>query len=80
VWNLTSQPPAPPPQAAGDPAAGRGGGGGGRGGGGGGRGGGGGGGQPVQPGRYFAQLGKVTGGSATPIGPVQSFEVKPLIK
>ena len=67
AWNLTGDPPA---GAA--PDAGRGG----RGG----RGGGGGGGTPVAPGRYFAQLVKISGETATPIGTPQSFEVKPLIK
>ena len=81
AWNLTGEPPAPPPGA--DAAvAGRGGppgGGAGAGGGRGGRGGaGGGGGAPVPPGRYFATLIKVTGGTETAIGPTQSFAVIPL--
>jgi uncharacterized membrane protein YgcG len=81
AWNLTADPPPPPPPSAGDPAGGRGAGGGrGGGGGGGGRGGrgGGGGGPAVDPGRYFAQLVKIAGGTETPIGAVQSFEVRPL--
>jgi photosystem II stability/assembly factor-like uncharacterized protein len=77
AWNLTADPPAPPAGAAApDAQAGRGGGG--RGGGGGGRGGGGGGGATVSPGRYFAQLVRITGETATPLGTPQSFEVKPL--
>jgi hypothetical protein len=74
AWNLTGD---PPPAPAGAPEAGRGGFGGG-GGGRGGRGGGGGGGAPVQPGRYIATLGKMTGETVTPIGPSQAFVVIPL--
>ena len=80
AWNLTAD-PAPPAPSAGDQAGGRGAGGGGGGGGGGGRGGRGGGGPqgpPVEAGRYFAQLVKISGGTETPIGPTQSFEVRPL--
>ena len=51
----------------------------GRGGGGGGRGGGRGGGGPrVDPGRYTAQLVKVNGDQASPVGKAQSFQVMPL--
>ena len=73
TWNLTGEPPA----AAADARLRRaaevdGGGGGGRGGGGGGT--------PVAPGRYFAQLVKVSGETVTPLGTPQSFEVRPLLK
>ncbi len=75
AWNLAMDPPAPPAGAP-DPAAAAAGRGGRGGGGGGGRGGGGG--QAVTPGRYFAQLVKVSGDATTPIGTPQSFEVRPL--
>jgi len=93
AWNFASDPTPEQLKAAQDAAAqaaaggaaGRGGRGGapGGGGGGGGRGGGrGGGGGPtgpaVEPGRYFAQLVKVTGDTVTPVGGVQSFAVVPL--
>jgi hypothetical protein len=80
AWNLTADPAAPPP-SAGDQAGGRGAGAGRGGGGGGGRGGRGGGGPQgpaVDPGRYFAQMVKISGGTETPIGPAHSFEVRPL--
>jgi hypothetical protein len=84
AWNLNSDPTAEQIQQAQELAAraggaGRGGGGGG-GGGRGGRGGGGGGpqGPAVDPGRYFAQLVKITGDTVTPIGPLQGFNVVPL--
>ena len=35
---------------------------------------------PVAPGRYFAQLVKVSGETVTPLGTPQSFEVRPLLK
>ena len=73
-WNLTGAPPAPPaaaPGAPGAPPAGR------AGGGGGGRGGGGGG-AAVPQGRYTATIGKVVGGTFTPIGSGQAFYVVPL--
>ena len=89
AWNFASDPTPQQlkeaqdaaAQAAAGGAAGRGGRGGG--GGGGGRGGGrGGGGGPtgpaVEPGRYFAQLVKVTGDTVTPVGGVQGFAVVPL--
>jgi hypothetical protein len=66
AWNLRGDPPAQPPQAAGEPGA--------RGGGFGGRGGG-----PqgpvVEPGRYRATLGRMTGDTITPIGPSRIFAV-----
>ena len=74
AWNLTSDPLRRADAAA---AGGRGGRGGGGGGAAGGRGGGGGG-AAVAPGRYFAQLVKITSETATPLGTPQSFEVKPL--
>ncbi len=65
LWNLRADPPAAPA------------GGGGRAGGGGfgGRGGGGGFGPLVEPGTYHAQLGKKTGDTVTPVGPMQTFRV-----
>jgi hypothetical protein len=79
AWNLRSAPTSFQ-QVSGDPAGGRGdvlvGG---RGGGRGGRGGGGGGGGEAVPvGRYSAQLVKLAGGSATPIGAAQVFYVREL--
>jgi len=76
AWNLNGDPsPEQLQQAQAGGRAGGAGGGGGRGG----RGGGGGPqGAPVAPGRYFAQLVKITGETATPVGPVQSFMVMPL--
>jgi photosystem II stability/assembly factor-like uncharacterized protein len=85
-------PDQPPVQQAGRGAgagagAGGGGGRGGRGGGGGGRGGGGGGGfggrggrggPMVRPGTYTVQLGKLAGGTVTPVGEAQKVEVIPL--
>jgi hypothetical protein len=78
VWNLQDDGGGQPQQT------GAGGGGAGAGGGagqaaaGGGRGGRGGGGRPVEPGLYRATLVKVVGETSTPIGPTQSFMVKPL--
>ena len=71
AWNLRGDPPAQPEQGQG--AAGRGG----QGGQGGGRGGGRGGNQGplVEPGRYRATLGKLSGDIVTPIGQPQSFGV-----
>jgi hypothetical protein len=67
AWNLRATPATAPGAPA--PAAGRGGRGGGRGGFAG---------PPVDLGRYTAQLVKVTGGTATPVGQVQSFQVREL--
>ncbi|MEZ5319343.1 MAG: hypothetical protein R2752_18225 [Vicinamibacterales bacterium] len=76
AWNLRELPPPAPGEAA---AAGRGGrGGGGRGGGGFGGRGGGRGGDPVPLGRYSAQLVRLSGETATPVGQPQSFYVKEL--
>jgi hypothetical protein len=70
-WDLRQDPPQP---AAGEPGRG------GRGGGGfpGGRGGRGRGGPPVDSGRFSAQLGTKVGDAVTAVGPVQTFQVKPL--
>jgi photosystem II stability/assembly factor-like uncharacterized protein len=79
TWNLTGEPPAP---AGGAPAAqpGRGGGAGGgqAGAPGGGRGGRGGGAPAVEPGRYRAVIGKLTGDTFVPVGPAQTFQVETL--
>jgi photosystem II stability/assembly factor-like uncharacterized protein len=80
AWNLTGDPPAPAPN---EPAGAGGRGGGGRGGGGGGGGGRGGGapqGPTADPGRYFAQLVKITGTTTAPLGAPHSFMVMPLAK
>ncbi len=73
-WDLRADPPAAPAQA--ENPQGRGG----RGGApaGFGRGRGGRGGPPVDTGRYSAQLGMKVGDTVTAIGPVQTFQVKPL--
>ena len=78
-WDLRGDPPAPAQQQAGT-QQGRGGQGGAgaqqaRGGFGGGRGRGG---PPVETGRYSAQIGLKKGDTVTDVGPVQSFQVKPL--
>jgi photosystem II stability/assembly factor-like uncharacterized protein len=70
AWNLRAEPPAPTDQGQGAGRGGRGGGGGG-----GGRGG-----QPqqgplVEPGRYRATLGRMSGEVVTPIGAPQGFQV-----
>ncbi len=73
-WDLRGDPPAAPAQAEGQPGRGRGGpptpvfgrGRGGRGG------------PPVDAGRFSAQLGMKVGDTVTAIGPVQTFQVKPL--
>jgi photosystem II stability/assembly factor-like uncharacterized protein len=91
TWNLRVDAPAPAAGAApagGGRGAGAGAAGGGAGaagggaagvGAGGGRGGrGGGGGAPVTPGRFTAQLGKLSGDTVTPIGVPQTFQVVPL--
>jgi photosystem II stability/assembly factor-like uncharacterized protein len=71
-WDLRGDPPPPPPQVEGQAGRGRGGaqafG----------RGRGRGGAPPVDSGRYSAQLGMKVGDVVTAIGPVQTFQVKPL--
>ncbi len=81
-WDLRQDPPAPPAQA--EAQQGRGGQGAGAAGRGGqaaafaGRGGRGRGGPPVDTGRYAAQIGLKVGDKVTDVGPVQTFQVKPL--
>jgi hypothetical protein len=71
-WDLRGDPPPPPPQTEGQTGRGRGGaqafG----------RGRGRGGAPPVDSGRYSAQLGMKVGDLVTAIGPLQTFQVKPL--
>ena len=67
AWNLRGDPP--PPSAANQGRGGRGGFGGGRGGNQG---------AVVEPGRYRATIGRLTGDKVTPIGESQSFNVLPL--
>jgi photosystem II stability/assembly factor-like uncharacterized protein len=69
AWDLREDPPPPPAGGRGDAQ---------QAGGFGGRGGGRQGGPAVQPGRYRASLGRLSGETSTPIGPPQMFMVVPL--